>query len=138
MASLALGACSLSQPFSEEDDAARGSLYRLTAEQISHYPSASSVEQLLEQHFSTVQFRTPDERPGATGQMYMLGAASPLFVIDGVPIDYNGSLGLSPIDVETIELVKHGESAFYGFRGSAGAILITTKSGPPAKRASSR
>ncbi len=108
-------------------DAPRASLDFLSSEQIRNYPSARSVEDLLEQHFSGFALRTPDERPGAMGEAYLLGAASPLFVIDGVPIQYRGALGLNPQDVESIELVKHGASAMYGMRGASGAILITTR-----------
>ena len=107
-------------------DTPRASLYKLNAEQIQS-SSMTSVEALLEQHFSGFYYRTGDERPGATGQAYMLGHAAPLFIIDGVPIEYRGYLGLNPRDVESIEFVKHGAAAIYGMRGSAGAILITTR-----------
>lgn len=109
-----------------QEEAPRASLYKLNAEQIRN-ASASSVEDLLEQHFSGFYHRASDERPGASGQAYVLGGASPLFIIDGVPIDYTGYLGLNPRDVESIEFVKHGAAAIYGMRGSAGAILIRTK-----------
>jgi outer membrane receptor for ferrienterochelin and colicin len=112
---------------SRASDAPRASLYLLTAEQIRDYPSARSIEDLLEQHFAGFAHRTPDERPGASGDLYLLGAASPLVVIDGVPVQTRGSIGVNPQDVERIELVKYGASAMYGFRGSAGAILITTR-----------
>ena len=126
---LLLSACASSRSGwgSRASDAPRASLYLLTADQIDDYPSARSVEDLLEQHFSGFANRKYDERPGAIGEIYLLGAASPLFVIDGVPVQYAGSLGLNPQDVEKIELVKFGASAMYGLRGSAGAVLITTK-----------
>ena len=108
-------------------NAPRASLYFISAEEILNYPSATTVEDLLEQHFSGFRVRTPDERPGAVGEVYLVGAANPLFVIDGVPTPYRGALALNPQDVSSIELVKHGASALYGFRGSAGAILITTR-----------
>ncbi len=110
----------------QQDGNTRASLYILSAEQIRN-SNASSVEDLLEQHFSGFYHRPSDFRPGASGEVFVLGNAGPLFVIDGVPIDYAGYLGLNPHDVESIEFVKHGAAAMYGMRGSAGAILIRTK-----------
>ena len=57
------------------------------------------------------------------------GAQSePLVVIDGV---IGGSLGtIDPNDIASMDVLKDGSAAaIYGTRGSAGVILITTKSG---------
>jgi iron complex outermembrane receptor protein len=53
---------------------------------------------------------------------------SPLIVVDGVP---GASLdNVDPNDIESIDVLKDGSSAaIYGTRGSAGVILVTTKSG---------
>lgn len=126
---LVFGGCSLSRSDSDwgpSEEGPRASLYLLTAEQIED-ASVSSIEALLEMYFSGFYQRTPDERPGAIGDVFLLGGNSPLFVIDGVPVEYEGYLGLNPRDVHSIELVKHGASAIYGMRGAAGAVLITTK-----------
>lgn len=55
-------------------------------------------------------------------------STSPLIVIDGVP---GASLdNVDPNDIESIDVLKDGSSsAIYGTRGSAGVILVTTKSG---------
>lgn len=74
------------------------------------------------------------------------GQNSPLFVVDGIPInnrtvsnrsegnletDYgNGAQDINPDDIETISVLKGpNATALYGSRGSNGVILITTKSG---------
>jgi len=74
------------------------------------------------------------------------GNNSPLFVVDGIPInneiisnrsegnletDYgNGAAEINPDDIETISVLKGANaSALYGARGANGVILITTKSG---------
>jgi TonB-dependent SusC/RagA subfamily outer membrane receptor len=58
----------------------------------------------------------------------LMGAGTPLWVIDGVPMESRGPMGINPRDVETIEIIKQGGAlAQYGFRGSGGVILITTK-----------
>ncbi|MDN5204958.1 SusC/RagA family TonB-linked outer membrane protein [Fulvivirgaceae bacterium BMA10] len=78
------------------------------------------------------------------------GNSSPLFVVDGIPInnetisnrtegnletDYgNGAQDLNPDDIESISVLKGANaSALYGSRGANGVILITTKSGSGTK-----
>lgn len=128
---LVLGGCSVSQ--SSVDSRSRGETEPratrdvLTAEQIRNYPSITSVEELIDQYFSALYISRRHHNPGASGDVYMLGSGNPLFLIDGIPAEYRGSLGLNPRDVETIELVKFGATALYGLRGSNGVILITTK-----------
>lgn len=74
-----------------------------------------------------------------------MNAGSPLFVLNGVPIDntqrgvateYGGSdygdgiSNISPDDIETITVLKgSAASALYGARAANGVILISTKSG---------
>jgi TonB-linked SusC/RagA family outer membrane protein len=56
------------------------------------------------------------------------GNASPLVVIDGqVGADLNS---VDPNDIKSIDVLKDGSSAaIYGTRGSAGVIIVTTKTG---------
>jgi iron complex outermembrane receptor protein len=52
----------------------------------------------------------------------------PLFVIDGIPGGYIENL--DPDDIESVTILKDAAScSVYGIRGSAGVILITTRSG---------
>ncbi|WP_291871281.1 SusC/RagA family TonB-linked outer membrane protein [Maribacter sp.] len=89
--------------------------------------------------------------PGGTSKIQLRGVSnlsgggSPLFVIDGVPMDntQRGSAGqwggadqgdgignLSPDDIEKMTVLKgQAASALYGSRASNGVILITTKKG---------
>ncbi|MCD8185490.1 MAG: SusC/RagA family TonB-linked outer membrane protein, partial [Rikenellaceae bacterium] len=54
---------------------------------------------------------------------------SPLFIIDGFPVD-NGLSLVSPSDIERIDVLKDASStAIYGARGANGVVIITTKSG---------
>ncbi|RWY46258.1 VIT domain-containing protein [Mucilaginibacter gilvus] len=61
-----------------------------------------------------------------------IGAAKPLYVIDGVQ---GGSLeGLNPNDIQSIDVLKDaGATAIYGSSGSNGVIVVTTKKGAAAK-----
>jgi TonB-linked SusC/RagA family outer membrane protein len=74
------------------------------------------------------------------------GSSSPLFVIDGIPLDVNSSevagsslassstpnplANINPQDIESIEVLKDASAtAIYGSRGANGVVLISTKSG---------
>jgi len=82
------------------------------------------------------------------------GSNQPLYVIDGIPMQNStytqtdvgggyggadggdGTININPDDIETISVLKGAAAtALYGYRGSKGVILITTKSGKNAKGA---
>jgi len=65
------------------------------------------------------------------GQRSFTASGNPLFIINGLPGDYNT---LNPYDIESIEVLKDATStAVYGSAGANGVILITTKSGRAGK-----
>ncbi|RYY40127.1 MAG: TonB-dependent receptor [Chitinophagaceae bacterium] len=67
------------------------------------------------------------------GGMSITGDNSPLYIIDGVPVD-NALSTISPQDIQTIDVLKDAAAtAIYGSRGANGVIIITTKSGRPGK-----
>lgn len=91
--------------------------------------------------------------PGASsnirirGSKSIIGSNSPLFVVDGVPID-NSSVGnatdgvdqsnraidLNPNDIESLTVLKGAAAtALYGVRAANGAIIVTTKRGSSGK-----
>ena len=83
---------------------------------------------------SGVSVRQTSGSPGADISIQVRGAASitgqstPLYVVDGVPID--NLSGINPSDILSIDVLKDAASAaIYGSRGSNGVILITTKRG---------
>jgi TonB-linked SusC/RagA family outer membrane protein len=81
------------------------------------------------------------------GMSSINAGTSPLYVIDGIPLEDNttstGSNGgdtqvsnrnpmnnINPNDIESIEVLKDASSAaIYGSRGANGVVIITTKSG---------
>jgi TonB-dependent SusC/RagA subfamily outer membrane receptor len=104
----------------------RASTSVITAADISALPPSYTVEEILA-HTSGIYLRR-DERPGGEMTVYVMGAADPLYVVDGVPIQPEGHLAVNSQDVERIELYKYGAgTALYGLRGSNGVIVITTK-----------
>jgi TonB-linked SusC/RagA family outer membrane protein len=60
----------------------------------------------------------------------MLRGESALLVVDGFPVSNIGLRDIAADDIETVTVLKGSTaSALYGSRGSAGAIMVTTKRG---------
>lgn len=101
---------------------------------------------------SGVEVAPSSGMPGASSRITIRGARSftgdntPLYVIDGMPINSsidistgnsvsgtdfaNRGVDIDPNDIETINILKgQAASALYGMRASNGVIVITTKSG---------
>ncbi|RPE12816.1 SusC/RagA family TonB-linked outer membrane protein [Chitinophaga lutea] len=89
---------------------------------------------------SAIQGRVPgvsvESASGAPGAgliitirgMSTLGNNAPLFVVDGVFV--GGIDGVSPNDVESIEILKDAATAsIYGSRAANGVVIVTTKRG---------
>ncbi|MFH5882714.1 SusC/RagA family TonB-linked outer membrane protein [Halalkalibaculum sp. DA3122] len=104
----------------------------------------SSLEQSLQGRVSGVQVvQTGGGKPGGAINVNIRGigtinSESPLYVIDGVPIQDSpsGQTGtgvlnsINPNDIESIDILKDASAAaIYGSRASGGVVLITTKKG---------
>jgi len=98
----------------------------------------ASPEQLITGKTAGVNVTPPSGRPGESGAVKIrggvssLGNNSPLYVIDGVPIDQKGPAlnSINPNDIESFNILKDASAtAIYGSRATNGVIIITTKSG---------
>ena len=98
----------------------------------------ASPEQLITGKTAGVNVTPPSGRPGESGTVKIrggvssLGTNSPLYVIDGVPIDQKGPAlnSINPNDIESFNILKDASAtAIYGSRATNGVIIITTKSG---------
>ncbi|SHF17512.1 TonB-linked outer membrane protein, SusC/RagA family [Fodinibius roseus] len=120
-----------------------GSVSSIQADDI-NVSGQSSIEQSLQGRVSGVQVvQTGGGKPGGGISVNVRGigtinSESPLYVIDGVPIqeDPGSQLGtgvlnsLNPSDIESIDILKDASAAaIYGSRASGGVVLITTKRG---------
>lgn len=100
-----------------------------------------------------VQINNSSGQPGGSatirirGSASVLGENSPLFILDGMPIDNsntglaiqnanqivnqsNRAVDLNPNDIESIAVLKGpAAAALYGIRASNGAVVITSKKG---------
>ncbi|RAV27742.1 SusC/RagA family TonB-linked outer membrane protein [Sinomicrobium soli] len=74
------------------------------------------------------------QRSGAPGDdgasIDIRGYGGMLVIVDGVQRDFSQ---LDPNDIESISILKDASAAVYGFKGSNGVLLVTTKKGNPGK-----
>jgi TonB-linked SusC/RagA family outer membrane protein len=110
-----------------------GSIAKIDEKALADRP-VTRVEQALQGQMAGVSIRSTSGSPGSDVTIQVRGAASingdntPLYVVDGVPID--NLSGINPNDILSIDVLKDAASAaIYGSRGSNGVILVTTKRG---------
>ncbi|RYY64533.1 MAG: SusC/RagA family TonB-linked outer membrane protein, partial [Chitinophagaceae bacterium] len=111
-----------------------GAVSKYQNEKLDQAP-VSRVDQALQGRIAGVQVQNLSSEAGSDPRIRVrgvtsLGASSdPLVVVDGHPVP-DGLAFVNPADVQSVEVLKDAASAaIYGSRGSAGVILITTKSG---------
>ncbi|WP_316828108.1 TonB-dependent receptor [Pedobacter miscanthi] len=118
-----------------------------------------NVQQALVGRASGVQIYQKSGEPGAAmsvqirGITSITGNNSPLYVIDGLPVNDGSAIGssapggttsnpnlrsamnnLNPSDIASIEILKDASAtAIYGSRGANGVVIITTKKGDNGK-----
>lgn len=120
--------------------------------------SFGNALQSMAGQISGVQITQTQGAPGLAPTIKVRGSSSinagtsPLYVIDGIPLEDNtisdGSNGsssnmtfnrnplnnINPNDIESIEILKDASSAaIYGSRGANGVVLVTTKQGKAGK-----
>ncbi|MUU78740.1 SusC/RagA family TonB-linked outer membrane protein [Winogradskyella endarachnes] len=102
-----------------------------------------SAQQLISGKIAGVSVTSSSGAPGEGQDIRIRGTgslslnSSPLYVIDGVPIDSDGVGGtrnplnlINPNDIESITVLKDASAAaIYGSRGANGVIIVTTKKG---------
>lgn len=108
----------------------------------------SSINQLLAGRAAGLQARQTSSEPGGNIDISIRGRGNPLIIIDGVQmpttgleasnsniaselnnVRRGGFAGISPEDIESIEVLKDASASIYGVNSGDGVILITTKKG---------
>lgn len=102
----------------------------------------NSPQELLQGKVAGVNVTATSGEPGAIQGITIRGPGSvrtgstPLFVVDGLPLDNSSTGGgdplnfINPQDIESMDVLKDASAtAIYGSRGANGVILITTKRG---------
>jgi TonB-linked SusC/RagA family outer membrane protein len=114
-----------------------GSVASVTAEDLNSTPT-TNVGEMLRGKVAGLEVNLGTARPGGSssilirGRNSLSGGNSPLFIVDGAPVeDIND---LNSADISSIEVLKDASAqAVYGARASNGVILITTRRGQEGK-----
>ena len=114
-----------------------GSVATVSSEVLSAVPVASATE-ALQGKMAGLQITTTEGSPDAEMKIRVRGGGSitgdntPLFIVDGFPVESISDIPAS--DIEDMTVLKDASStAIYGSRGANGVILVTTKSGKEGK-----
>jgi TonB-linked SusC/RagA family outer membrane protein len=112
-----------------------GSVGLVNMDDLNKAPVASFAEALAGR-IAGVQVSSSDGQPGVGMDIVIRGANSltqsnsPLYVIDGFPIEEPDNAALNPDDILSINILKDASAtAIYGSRGANGVIIIETKKG---------
>lgn len=114
-----------------------GSVATVSSDVLAAVPVASATEALTGK-MAGVQITTTEGSPDAEMKIRVRGGGSitgdntPLFIVDGFPVESISDIPAS--DIEDMTVLKDASStAIYGSRGANGVILVTTKSGKEGK-----
>ncbi|MDE6647880.1 MAG: TonB-dependent receptor plug domain-containing protein, partial [Prevotella sp.] len=109
-----------------------GSATEVKAAEISSHVTSTATSALVGK-VAGVQAVSSSGAPGSAPTITIRGIGSyaasstPLYVIDGVPME-QGISSINPQDIESMSVLKDASaSAIYGNRGANGVIIITTK-----------
>lgn len=98
--------------------------------------SIKSFDEALAGRAAGVTVSGNDGQPGAVNNIVIRGYGSitqdnsPLYVVDGFPMEDGMNNSINPADIESINILKDASaSAIYGARGANGVVMITTKKG---------
>lgn len=99
-----------------------------------------SFEEALAGRVAGVQVTSPEGQPGGGSDIVIRGNSSvtqdnsPLYVVDGFPIETPNNNMINPAEIESIDILKDASAtAIYGARGANGVVIITTKKGKTGK-----
>ena len=107
----------------------------ITSKTIENRPNANVIQTLSGQ-VAGLDISTSSGQPGAAPTVRLRGVnsingnTSPLFIIDGTPVDEDNFRSINPQDIASIDVLKDaGATAIYGNRGANGVVVIKTKGG---------
>ena len=116
-----------------------GATSRVSSKQIEQIPIAS-FEQILQGRAPGLYIASGSGQPGSSARVNIRGVGSisggnsPLYVLDGIPIEEGVFRTMNPNDFESVDVLKDAAGAgLYGSRGENGVIVITSKKGRQGK-----
>ncbi|ASZ12759.1 TonB-dependent receptor [Chitinophaga sp. MD30] len=112
-----------------------GAVSTVSAGKLKDIPAAT-FDQALQGRVAGLYSTAGSGQPGSAnrvvirGQGTISGSSTPLYIVDGIPIEGSQFASLNTADFESITVLKDANAtALYGSRGSNGVIVITTKKG---------
>jgi len=115
-----------------------GSVSKIDAGELESFP-VGQFAQKLQGQVAGVQINQSTGQPGKgmgfriRGAASINGGSSPLFVVDGIPVNMDLS-SINPDEIETFSILKDAAAtSLYGSRAANGVVLITTKKGKAGK-----
>ena len=112
-----------------------GSVETVKAEDIEK-KNPSDITKALAGESAGVQVVTSSGQPGTIADIRIRGigsisaSSSPLYVVDGIPLDAGSISSIDPGDIASTTILKDATAtSLYGSRGANGVIVITTKKG---------
>ncbi len=122
-----------------ERKALTGTINTVSAKQIQDVPIAS-IDQILQGRSPGVLVMGSSGQPGAAatvtirGRGSITGSTTPLYVLDGVPIDPASFNTLNPNDYDVVNILTDASAtSIYGSRAANGVILLNSKKGKAGK-----
>lgn len=116
-----------------------GAASKVTEKELRNVP-VGSFDQMLQGRAPGLTVLSGNGQPGSTattilrGPTSITGGSTPLYIIDGMPVEGDAFQGINPNDIATIDVLKDATAAaMYGSRGAAGVIVVTTKRGASGK-----
>lgn len=98
--------------------------------------TVTTFDQALTGRVAGVVVTTGDGALGQEARITIRGnnsltqSSSPLFIVDGFPMESSMATSLNPSDIESMDVLKDASAtAIYGARGANGVVVITTKRG---------
>lgn len=114
-----------------------GSVSSVKSTELIAIPS-SDIQGMLKGQVAGLSVSVSNAAPGGSSNVLLRGinslkgGTSPLYVVDGLPIDNINEINVN--DIETVSVLKDASAqAIYGARASNGVILITTRRGVNSK-----
>ncbi|MFA8433077.1 MAG: SusC/RagA family TonB-linked outer membrane protein [Marinifilaceae bacterium] len=112
-----------------------GAIVSVKSEELAKSPVAN-FDQALAGRMAGVQVMASDGTPGSGMQIVIRGGNSvtgdnsPLYVIDGIPMESFDPGTINTSDIESFDVLKDASAtAIYGSRGANGVVIINTKGG---------
>ncbi len=112
-----------------------GSSNKVDSKAIENIPMAS-FDQILQGRAPGLYVAAGSGQPGSSARVTIRGIGSisgtttPLYIVDGVPIESGAFSTMNPNDFESVDVLKDAAAtAIYGSRGSNGVIVVNTKRG---------